>query len=290
MRYLLLPLIAVIAAITLSIVNKKNRLIPNKRLLFSLLLLGVVLALPGLLGLLRHQYMPWGYIMGQLYGLCCGCGLVFLLIRHHGDALLERKGFVAGALLIAGLAGTYLHQLLFNLFNDFDMGLWAATSSFTFMAPLFFWWSYVAFLSIPAEIYKVWQYPASPIILDMERLDFDRLLVLELELYKQSIDPEPIKVKVKAPENMRFGNWFYKFIEDYNIKFPGSPVDYLDDRREGLRWIFFTKSSFIRQNKFIDPDLDIRQNGITEKMTIYARRVSENTVKPEAAGEGSVFI
>ncbi|WP_262714337.1 TssN family type VI secretion system protein [Mucilaginibacter metallidurans] len=34
----------------------------------------------------------------------------------------------------------------------------------------------------------------------MEHLDFDRLMVLELDLYKNTDDPEPLKVKAKAPQ------------------------------------------------------------------------------------------
>ncbi|MNV73704.1 hypothetical protein D3C71_1668730 [compost metagenome] len=59
---------------------------------------------------------------------------------------------------------------------------------------------------------------------------------------------------------------------------------------ESFKWIFFIKTSFFKKNIFIDPDLDIINNGITEKMTIYAKRVSENVNKPEKIGDESIFI
>ncbi|MGY0037479.1 TssN family type VI secretion system protein [Pedobacter sp. NJ-S-72] len=124
----------------------------------------------------------------------------------------------------------------------------------------------------------------------MDHLDFDRMLVLELELYKNTDDPEPLRVKAKAPENIIFGNWFYKFIEDYNLKFPKSPVKYISEDNESFKWIFFIKTSFFRKNIFIDPDHDILTNRITEKVTIYAKRVSENANKPETIGDESIFI
>lgn len=124
----------------------------------------------------------------------------------------------------------------------------------------------------------------------MDHLDFDRMLVLELELYKNTADAEPLKVKVKAPENMMFGNWFYKFIEDYNLKFPKAPVQYAGDDYETYKWIFFIKRSFFKKNIFIDPDLDILNNHITEKVTIYAKRVSENANRTEKIGDESIFI
>ena len=290
LRYLLLPLIAVVAVTVMAVANKKNKFINNKKLIISVLLLSIALAIPGPLGLLGLSYMPWGYIISQIYHITLGSVFVYLMTKYYPDELLSRKLFIIIALLIACLLGFYLYQTIFNALSDIKTGIWAATSTFNFVIPLLFWWSYVALLSIPAEIYKIWKYPAAPINLDMEHLDFNRMLVLELEVYKHTNDPEPIKVKVKAPENMMFGNWFYKFIEDYNIKFPKSPVKYNADDNEVYKWIFFIKTSIFKRNIFIDPDLNIRENSISEKVTIYAKRVSENIAKPIVTGDDSIFI
>jgi len=290
MRYLLFPLIAVVSAIVLAIVNKKNKFINNRKLIVCLLLLSIALALPGLLGFLSLDFMPWGYVISQIYSISLGCVFVYLMTKYYADELLERKGFILVSLLIACLLGFYLYQLGFNALSTIRIGSWGATSVFDFIIPLLFWWCYVALLSIPAEIYKVWQYPAAPVNLDMELLDFNRMLVLELEVYKNTIDAEPIKVKVKAPGNMLFGNWFYKFIEDYNIKFPKSPVAYLAADNMPYKWMFFIKRPILKRNIFIDPDLDILKNGISEKVTIYAKRVSENIAKPIKTGDESIFI
>jgi len=290
LRYLLLPLIAVAAATVMAVANKKNKFINNKKLIISVLLLSIALAIPGPLGFLGLSYMPWGYIISQIYHITLGSVFVYLMTKYYPDELLSRKLFIIIALLIACLLGFYLYQTIFNALSDIKTGIWAATSTFNFVIPLLFWWSYVALLSIPAEIYKIWKYPAAPINLDMEHLDFNRMLVLELEVYKHTNDPEPIKVKVKAPENMMFGNWFYKFIEDYNIKFPKSPVKYNADDNEVYKWIFFIKTSIFKRNIFIDPDRNIRENGISEKVTIYAKRVSENIDKPIVTGDDSIFI
>lgn len=290
LRYLLLPIIAVVSLTILAVVNKKNQFINNKKLVISILVASLVLAVPGLLGLLGLEFMPWGYIIAQLYYLAVGSLFVYLMLLHYPDELLGRKLFIIIALLIAGLIGFFLFFTLFHLLSSIRIGVMAATSSFICMVPLLFWWAYVALLSIPAEIYKIWQYPLLPIVLDMQHLDFNRMLVLELEVYKQTEDPEPIKVKVKAPGNMLFGNWFYKFIEDYNLKFPESPVNYKNIDNESIKWIFFIKTSFFKQNLYIDPELNIIENGITEKVTIYAKRVSENIAEPVVKGDDSIFI
>jgi hypothetical protein len=290
MRYLLFPIIAVVSATVLTIVNKKNQFINNRRLIIGILLLSIAIAIPGLLGLLSLDFMPWGYIISQIYLISLGCVFVYLMTKYYGNELLNRKVFISISLLISCLLGFYLYQTLFDFLSTIRIGVWGATSVFDFIIPLLFWWSYVALLSIPAEIYKVWQYPAAPVNLDMEHLDFNRMLVLELEVYKNTTDPEPIKVKVKAPENMLFGNWFYKFIEDYNIKFPKSPVIFIAADNEPYKWMFFIKRPILKRNIFIDPDLDILKNGITEKVTIYAKRVLENIAKPIKTGDESIFI
>ncbi|MBB5637642.1 hypothetical protein HDE68_003557 [Pedobacter cryoconitis] len=289
-RYLLFPLIFIVSAALLSIVNKKNQFLNNKRLIIGILVLSLVLALPGFLGFLSFDFMPWGYIICQIYYVMAGTLFVYLFTKKYPKELLDRKLFIIFGILVGSLLSFYLFQLAFNWLSEIHFGLWAATSILTFIVPLLFWWAYVALISIPTEIYKIWQYPSSPINIDMDHLDFDRMLVLELELYKNTDDPEPLRVKAKAPENMVFGNWFYKFIEDYNLKFPKSPVKYTSEDSESFKWIFFIKTSFFRKNIFIDPDHDIMTNRITEKVTIYAKRVSENANKPETVGDESIFI
>lgn len=289
-RYLLFPLIFLVSTAILSLSNKKNQFLNNKKLIVSVLLLGIILAIPGALGFLDFNFMPWGYIICQIIYIMLGILYVFLLTKYYAQPLLERKTFVFFATLVAAVLGLYLFQLLFNWLGSIAFGWWAAGAISVFFVPLIFWWAYVALLSIPQEIYKIWKYPPTPLDINMDHVDFDNLLVLELELYKKTADAEPLKVKVKAPENMNFGVWFHKFIDDYNLKFAKSPVEFKNTEQESYSWIFFVKTSFFKRNLFIDPDLDIKQNGITEKMTIYAKRVSENVNKPSEVGESAIFI
>lgn len=290
-RYLLLPLFAIVAAILLVLKNKNQRFCSNKKLITFLLLLGLVLGLPGMLGLLQMNYMPWGYTLSVIYNFIIGSIVVYVLATRYEYELDTQKIYIGFFYLVAIMLGFYIHLLLFERFSTREMGFWAATSTCNFILPLFLWWSYRALLSVPAEIYKVWQYPQKPLQLELDALDFNRMLVLELEIFKSVTDREPIRVKVKAPAEMNFGDWFYKFIEDYNLKFPNNPVSFNDQERRPFLWIFFIKNAFFKRNSFIDPDLNIRQNGITEKMTIYAKRVSVNEAKMRAQDDDeSIFI
>ncbi len=61
------------------------------------------------------------------------------------------------------------------------------------------------------------------------------LQVLQIELYKQESDREPVKLSVKAPDEMQFGTWFHRMIDDYNLKSPQAPIDdYAAKREDGF--------------------------------------------------------
>lgn len=289
-RYLLFPVIFVATTAIMAIINKKNQIINNKRLIVTMLLTGIVLGIPGILGFLDLQFMPWGYICCQIYYLIIGIVFVWLAGTYYEKELIDRKAFFFICSLICCLLGMFLFKLGFDWLNDLEYGLWASTSVLVFLLPMMFWWAYIAYLNIPLEIYKVWQYPLYPDDINMEHLDFDRLLVLEVNMYKNTDDNEPLKVKAKAPRNMNFGQWFQKFIDDYNLKFPQSPIEYQLETGESFKWIFYIKPTFFAQRNFIDPDLDIEQNKITEKYAIFAKRVSEVVNAPERTGDEAVYL
>ncbi|QJD96539.1 TssN family type VI secretion system protein [Mucilaginibacter robiniae] len=289
-RYLLFPVMFLIATAIMTIINKKNKVLNNKRLIVIMLLTAITLGLPGFLGFLDLHFMPWGYIICQLYYVSLGIVFIWLAGIYYESELLERKGFFFLCSLITCLLGLFLFRLAFDWLNDLKYGIWAASSIFAFLLPTLFWWAYIAFLNIPLEIYKIWQYPVVPADISMEHLDFNRLLVLEVNLYKNIKDVEPLKVKAKAPRNMNYGLWFQKFIDDYNLKFPEVPIQYQQSNGEYYKWIFYIKPSFFKQRQFIDPDLDIEQNHITESFTIFAKRVSEVASVIERQGDEAVYL
>lgn len=285
--YIFFPLIAAILGAVMIVLNKKNRLMSSRKLIVTLLVTSLVLAIPGLFSLLGLYFMPWGYLLSQLCYLLFGILAVFLLARHNPAALESKKGMTVLMGTISILLGIYLYKLIFNRLNDLEYGWMAATSVLMFMVPLLFWWTYMSMIHIPSEIYTVWYYPRGIQPLDMFDVDIDKLKVLEVEVFKAVNDPSPLKVKVKAPPEMSFGIWFKKFIDDYNIKFPRNGIHYAEGE-EPYGWIFYLKPSFFSRKQFIDPAETITQNQVNEKYTIFARRVTR--LQQEAEGEDRVVI
>lgn len=286
--YLLLPVTAAIGMIVMGFMNKRNRLLNNRKMILFVLLTALLLGAPGFLGGLGFYYLPWGFITCEIIYLGLGILAVHQLSLRYNEVLLNRKPLIFFMGLIAGLLGAYLFRLAFNWLSPLGYGWLAATSVVAFLVPPVFWWTYVALASIPSEIYDVWYYPEGESRIELEHLDFDRMKVLDVELYKYPENPSPLKVKVKAPPNMEFGLWFKKFIDDYNQKFPSGGIHFKSDNGETYGWIFYVKRSFFTRRLFVDPALSIEDNRITDRHPIFARRVVLQTA--EAGGENRMVI
>lgn len=286
--YLLLPLVGAVSTVIMSLLNKGNRVMNNARMIIAVLVTAVLLGIPGFLGALSFYFMPWGFLFGILICLGLGTLAVYQLSVRYPDGLTSGKVLTFFMGLVACLLGAYLFRLLFDWLNPLGYGWFAASVTLSFLVPLVFWWTYVSMASIPSEIYTVWYYPSGETWIDLDHLDFDRMKVLEIELFKFPEDVTPLKVKVKAPPNMQFGTWYKKFIDDYNQKFPAAGIRYAAGGAAPYGWIFYIKKNFFRRKRFIDPALSLEENGVNEKAPIFARRVVRVTT--ESGGEDRMVI
>lgn len=273
--YLLIPLIAVLSVVILAIIAKKNQLLSNKKLIFYVLIAGILLGLPGLFGFMGYLFMPWMYVFLQVTYLVLGWTNVRIV--HKIVPELEEKPYILEALLtiVIMIAACAIFSVLFNLTGELDYGLIACSCILPFLVGSLFQQTYKAFISIPAEIYNVWTYDMSSDMSSFDWIDYSNMMVLELELLKRQNDRSPLKVKVKAPAEIDFGSWFRKFIEDYNLKYPASPIEGYD-HAEPFGWIFYYKPSFLRPRRYIDYRVSISENNIKERHTIIAKRVKED--------------
>jgi hypothetical protein len=273
--YLFMPLMAIIVGFIAGIVARKNKILSKRKMIFSVLLLSVALCLPALLGFIRYVFTPYIYIALSLAYLALGCfGRTFvshiLSQTKKKDSFLTAFAFQALVCFI----GAALFSCVFNLCSELKFGLWASTCLLSFLLPPLFMETFRRYMSIPPEIYKAWKYGDSGGMSEFIVSDSNRLLVMEIELYRTLTDLQPARFKVKAPDNMPFGLWFRYFISDCNLKRPHEPIEF-DSIEEPYGWIFYVKPSFFIPRKYIDCDLSIQENGLREKHVITAIRVSE---------------
>jgi len=284
MRYLFFPLMAGIMAVVYGVLRKKNALLQNRKVIVFVLLSALVLGLPGFAGLLGVNFGTGVYLAFQAMYVVLGMIFLRMLLRRVSEkATKYKRALEASVTLIVMLIAMYVFSLLFNLFDPLKGGLWAATCVVPLLVPLLFHWSYQAFLDVPPEIYKVWQYSYDRPELDLDGIDFNRLMVLEVEFSRRVMDESLVKVKAKAPAGVSYGDWFQKFINDYNFKFPENIIQPTDEYQQPYSWIFYMKPSFFRSRRYLDPDLTIADNKVQEAKTIVCKRVIQHTEPLPAA-------
>ena len=268
--YLLLPVTAVISGIIMLFAAKKNQLLNNRRAVFYFLSTVTVLALPGLFGFVDYWFMPDYYLGLSAFYLisgCCYLKILPLMVKGIGDKPYYVEFLIV---FVTGFVGAAFFSTVFNLCNELQYGRWACSCMLPFIFPSLYRKMYNAYMDIPYAIYKTWSYDEEQTT-DSEHFDQDRVLVVELELFRQVSDGNPLNIKAKASGNEPFGRWFKRFIDDYNIKSPQSPIIH-SDPINSWGWIFYTYSAVLRRRKYIDPDLSFAGNKIKEKNTITAKR------------------
>lgn len=269
--YLLLPLMGVLLGVLVCVIAKKNRLLNNKKAIFYILLGGVVLGLPGLLGFFDYNFMPYMYALLAVAYLITGCYSQSVMLYF----LKELKGKSFFLKFIFNLAvmtlGIGLFSLLFNLTNELQYGLWACTCVLPFLFPMLYDKTLRCYLDIPAEIYKVWKY-SDEYDSDSFNIDLEKVMVVDLELFRKVDDIDSERITGKVSEDSVFGQWFQRMIDDCNRKSPTDPIIYQNET-DYFEWIFYIKPSFFSRRRYIDPDLTFADNNLKRRYTIIAKRV-----------------
>ncbi len=277
-QFLLAPLIVLLLAALLIFVKKKNSLVSNKTLMIFILVNAACMGIAGLFGFMGNNFSPMGYLLAQL--TFCGMGAAFV---HYYEEYVNKhvssnKAFMqAMVMAIITVLGGYLMALVFNAVGGAPFGYTAATSLLIFPLPLLFHKTYLALISIPVEIYDVWRYDKDADDLNLDAFEFDRLLVLEIELCKKLNDKDRLRLMVKAPDEIQLGTWFQKFVNNYNGKNSAEKIEHSDGAEVPYGWIFYCKPSFLHKRRLLDPAKNIRANLIKEHITIIAKRVIEHS-------------
>lgn len=278
LRYIIMPLFAVIMMGIMAFIRKNTPAIQLKHIIVYVLISSLCLAIPGFFGLAGNTFNPYWYITTQV--IVFGLGILHVNLLHH----YFRKHFISTTksivfeciLTITSLvAGGYLFVMIFKwISKDLGNPYMAASSLLTFFIPLLFYYCYVSFISIPFDIYKTWQYDPDKKPHNFQGVDFDKLMVLNVELSKNSEDTQRFRIKAKTmPSGITYGDWFFRVVDDYNFKNSNSKIQLIDANNNPYYWIFYIKKSFFSSRKYIDFEKDILSNKILENEVIICKRV-----------------
>jgi len=278
--FMIMPLLAVVFTFAAYLIAKKNRLLSNKKAIFYILIVGLSLSIPGLLGFLDYEFMPYYYIVLVFVYMVVGWFNIGWAKHWIPNLKNEKTPYPLEFMIyfVIMFIGAALFSVIFNLCNELQYGLWAATCVFPFVFPSLFYETYKKYMDIPLEVHNIWKFSHEVDLSHFEYMDYNKLMVLELEFVKQLNDGISTKVKAKAPDNVQFGTWFQKFLLDYNVKFPATPIE-LKNEDGDFGWIFYIKRSFFLPRKHVNYDLTIPENGIKENHTIIIKRVTEKKDK-----------
>ena len=276
--YLLVPLLTVIFGIAAYFIARKNRLLNNKKLIVYLLLCSIVLALPGLSGFMDYNFMPYIYILLVILYWIGGYYNRYILRKVFSSGK-EMPSFGIQCLMTVTvmLLGAGIFSVVFNLCNELQYGIWASTCILPFVFPPLYTQTVKSYFDIPVEIYKVWKYSEE---YDSETLyiNRERSIVIDVDIFRRVDDPVSERITGKASEDVIFGQWFQRMIDDCNLKSPSSPIVYQNEGGAYYEWVFYTKSSFFRKRFYIDPELTLAENKLKMHDVIIAKRVANELV------------
>ena len=277
--YLLMPLLTVIFGIAAYFIARKNKLLNNRKLIVYLLLCGMILALPALCGFMDYSFMPYVYILLVVLYWTAGHYNRFILRKVFASGK-EMPSFGIQCLLTVTvtLLGAGLFSVVFNLCNELQYGVWASTCLLPFVFPLLYTQTVNSYFDIPIEIYKVWKY-SEEYDSDTLRINRKRSIVMDVEIFRKVDDPASERITGKASEDVIFGQWFQRMIDDCNLKSPSSPIVYKNEGGAYYEWVFYTKPSCDKSRYYRAPDLPLHANRLKQHDGIIATRVANERGK-----------
>lgn len=282
--HLLLPTLLLFFVLPLALLKQKMPFIKIKEVVCYVLINGIVLALPGLLGFSGNTFSPYWYLIASvIYFLFGLIHLNQIQKRFQGQDVPKglAKAFEVSLTVCNLVLGVYLFVYVFDWLSPFKGYAYiAATSSIFYTIPLLFYYSYVQFLQIPFSIYKTWSYDVNKQVGDFNGVDLTRLMIVTVELTKNVNDGNQFQIKAKTLTNgVTFGDWFQKVLDDYNFKHGTNTIELHDEDGIYYNWIFYTKRSLFHFRSYLDFDLDISKNRLRENDVISCKRVVENKRK-----------
>ena len=143
-----------------------------------------------------------------------------------------------------------------------------------FFVPLLIYHTFQSAFEIPNPVYATWEYPLDQTIELPDEKENEILYVIGFELTKRSADGERTYFRAKAPADMKLGELFYHFINDYNEVQSETPIEYISQDKESHTWYFRTKPKWYKFSNILDPFQTVHQNRIRENTVIICERAA----------------
>ncbi len=157
---------------------------------------------------------------------------------------------------------------LFQLVNDTPPSWLMAGTALPFLLPFLLHKAYLLWQSIPDKIYYVWQHSEH---LNTPTPAEGDTIMMHFLMKKGDTNAKDSKFTVKAPLNMKIGDIFHYFLNNYNQQNTGEPV-LANSKSTPFGWYFYVKTGWISRES-VNPNISVFRNQLREDTHIYAKRV-----------------
>ncbi len=178
-------------------------------------------------------------------------------------------------ILVSVLVGFVVFVQIAGRFGVVGMHYFFSTATIGVIFPWLFLHLFNSAMDIPLAIYKKWEYPINKKYVRPDHEDLKNPYIITLEFFKSKEAEFISRFRVRAPENMDFGMFFYHFINDYNQKHPEELIHYGAKEEKLQSWIFYRRPRFIGRWKQVNTEQTVFRNNIKENNVIVCQRLSD---------------
>jgi hypothetical protein len=283
LKYLLAPFLILI--ITLMMSQFSSIKIKTKSAVIFVLCFSLIAALPCLFAFFNNEFIWFGLLFSVLYYLTLGVMLLYFM-----EGVLFQKIEIKNSapakiflFLIVGILSSWIYYLAFNYIAISSYAHISMLNILWLFAPVFFKESKKKYLQIPDPFYEYWRVGKERKDIEYwDNIDKFRLMQVSIHIKKKVNSDVFSKFDVKIAQEVNLGNWFDKFIEDQNYRFPNDAIE-SSAENENSGWIFYTAKyfSFPLFIRNLSPKKTISESKLKNKQTIFAKRVALNKLEKD---------
>ncbi|KIQ16581.1 hypothetical protein RT99_21000 [Flavobacterium sp. MEB061] len=258
--------------------------IKAKAAIIFILCFSLIAALPCLFAFFNNEFIWFGLLFSVLWYLILGVGLLYFMDSAMFQKIEIQNSAPAKVFLflIVAILSSWIYYLAFNYIAISSYAHISMLNILWLFAPIFFQESKKKYLQIPESFYEYWRVGKERKDIEYwDNIDKFRLMQVSIHIKKKSNSEFFSKFDVKIAQDVNLGNWFDKFIEDQNYRFPNDAIE-SSAEHEDKGWTFYTAKyfSFPLFIRNLSPYQTISEGKLKNKQTIFAKRVTLKKQNP----------
>ena len=212
----------------------------------------------------------WYLIVAIQVAACIFLGILHLYISEKKSAYwfsLEKKSSLINTVIFL-VTLLILSIVLFTIVNK-SLVLLSIAFCAAFFLPTITTYTYRQFLEIPQPEQRVWFQQHN--LIDNKSFVFLNSVGVKVKLTRLCNEKKRSVFNVVVPSHMELGKVFHFFIIQQQSE--GIEIETTDEQHKPVGWQFFLEKYNGVSLRLLNPDVDLRENGIENSNSIVAERV-----------------